>query len=155
MIISIGDTLGFAGMKGVFKLATALWKEGVSRHRLCKKTICTDQKGPYVSKPKLRAGGCLHTRSHTSSAGRTGPETTLLDSPAQCGFFSFFFPTKTAVFLTYLPSTKTHTHTRTHTYTHVTCSISTLIRICEQYNLSLVCKNTVISSFLHSLFPLC
>lgn len=54
--MSIGDTLGFAGMKGVFKLATALWKEEVSRHRPHKKTVCKDQKGPHVSKPKLRVG---------------------------------------------------------------------------------------------------
>lgn len=54
-MVSIRDLLGFAGMQGVFKLATALWKEEALRHRRSKKTVCKNQKRPYLSrKPKPR-----------------------------------------------------------------------------------------------------
>lgn len=56
MMISMEDTLGFDGMKGVFKLATALREEEASRHRPHKKTVYKDQKGSYVSKCELGVG---------------------------------------------------------------------------------------------------
>lgn len=57
-MISMVDTLGFDGMKGVFKLATALWEKEASRHRPHKKTVCKDQKGSYVSKREIGVGEC-------------------------------------------------------------------------------------------------
>ena len=57
-MISMVDTLGSDGMKGVFKLATALWEEEASRHRPHKKTVCKDQKESYVSKRELRVVEC-------------------------------------------------------------------------------------------------
>ena len=72
-MISMEDTLGFDGMKGVFKLATALREEEASRHRPHKKTVYKDQKGSYVSKCELGVGGplislvfsCLRTEKFT------------------------------------------------------------------------------------------
>lgn len=60
LMISMVDTLGFDGMKGVFKLATALWEEEVSRHRPHKKTVCKDQKGSYVSKRRSEWGSATY-----------------------------------------------------------------------------------------------
>lgn len=62
-MISIRVTLGLDGMKGVFKLATALWKEEAPGHRPCKKTVCKDQKGPYMSNQSSKWESDVHKLS--------------------------------------------------------------------------------------------
>lgn len=147
-MISIGDTLGFDGMKGVFRLATALWKEEVSRHGPGTKPVCKGPERTLRVRSQPWSGGMPRTRIHTSSVGRTAFPATPPDSQR--------FPTNYNI--SHLPAldkrTHTHTHTCVHTCTHM---LHAVYPPWLEYVHSTICpsfKKFIFLSFLHSLFPL-